>query len=285
MAKVIIILVSIALTIFLLYVFITHYFTSRRIIKAFVEGNVIVSGRKRYGKDILFQYVIKKRDDQYFANYSYGGDYNHIDAKELELTPNTYNEFIKGEVVKLKKDDRLEGKDIYFSDGGIIFPSQADSTLHKYYPSLPITYALTGHLWNNGIHVNTQRLERLWKALREQADYFVLIRKRRLILPFFIVVFTTEYEKYESAKQELSPLGSRLFNKYSKAEMDKYKAEHGFIKNGFILVPKWIIKYNTRAYHEIIFGEEAPKKKKINYFSSFISIFKKKEKAETEEGE
>lgn len=283
MAKFIIIALAVALTIFLLYVVFVHYFTSRRIVRAFIEGNVCVSGRKRYGKDILFQYVIKKRNDTYFANYSYGGDYTHIDPKELELTPNSYNEFINGNVTKLKKNDKLEGKDIYFSDAGIIFPSQADSTLHKVYPSLPISYALSGHLWANGIHMNAQRLERMWKALREQADYYILIRKRRLILPFFIVIFTTEYMKYESALHELSPLGSRLFNKYSKAEMDKYKAQNGFIKNGFIVVPKWIIKYNTRAYHEIIFGDEAPKKEKINYLKCFINIFKKKKSSNNEE--
>lgn len=188
MATFIVVILLIVLVIFSLYVLIVHYFTSSRIVKAFKEGNVTVSGRKRYGKDILFQYVISKRHDKYFANYTYGGDYEHIDPKELELTPNTYNEFIKGNVKQLKKDERLEGHDIYFSDTGIIFPSQADSTLHKIYPSLPITYALTGHLWNNGIHCNAQRLERIWKALREQSDYYILIRKRRLILPFFIVV-------------------------------------------------------------------------------------------------
>lgn len=269
----------IALAIFIIFVLYKHFTTKWRIKRAFIEGNVVVSGRKRYGKDILFQAVIHWRNEPYYSNYSYGGQYNHIDLHELELNPNTYDNFIDGNVYLVPKDEGLEKHDIYISDGGIYLPSQADSKLHKTYPSLPITYALTGHLWANGIHVNTQRLERLWKALREQADYFIRIRKRALKLPFVFVVFTTEYEKYESARQELNPLGSRLFNKFSKAEMDKYKAQNGFIKNGFIIVPKKYLKYDTRAFHEIIYGEKAPKEKKqwliVRLFKKLFSIFKK----------
>lgn len=277
--QVILVIGLIVLAIFLLFVVFRHFTTKKRIKNAFIDGNVVVSGRKRYGKDILFQAVIKWRKEPYFANYSYGGEYTHIDLKELELTPNTYDNFIDGKIEKVKKNNKLEGKDIYISDGGIYLPSQADSKLHKTYPSLPITYALTGHLWANGIHVNTQRLERLWKALREQADYFVRIRKRVLKLPFIFVVFTTEYDKYESAKQELLPLGSRLFNKYSKAEKDKFRATNGFIKNGFVIVPKHYCKYDSRAFHEIMFGEKAPKKEKFNVITKIIAKFKEGRKA------
>lgn len=279
--KIIFILLIAALIIFTIYACYKHFTTKHRIKRAFIEGNVIVSGRKRYGKDILFQAVIRWRNETYFSNYSYGGDYHHIDIKELELTPNTYDNFIEGNVVKCYKNHDLEKHDIYISDGGVYLPSQADSKLHKIYPSLPITYALTGHLWANGIHVNTQRLERLWKALREQADYFIRIRKRALKLPFVFVIFTTEYEKYESAKQELEPLGSRLFNKYSKAEMDKYRATNGFIKNGFVIVPKHYLKYDTRAFHEILFNEKAPRKEKNNiicHCKTLLSRLKKNKK-------
>lgn len=272
MPNAIIIILLIALGIFFLYCLITHFLTSNRLKRAFKEGNVVVTGRKGHGKDLLFQYIIRSLKSPYFSNISYGGDYTHIDPKELELTPNTYNNFIKGEVVTIEKNENLEGHDVYFSDAGVIFPSQADSTLHKTFPSLPISYALSRHLWNNGIHCNAQRMERIWKALREQADYYVFIRKRRLNLPFFLVVFTTEYTKYESALHELNPLGSRLFNKYSKAEKDKYKAEHGFIQNGFVIIPKWYIKYDSRAYHEIMYGEKAPRKEKNSWVKA---LFKK----------
>lgn len=260
MAKILIIVGLAALAIFMIVVLYKHFTTKTRIKKAFIEGSVMVSGRKRFGKDILFQTIINARKEPYFANYDYGGDYTHITMKELCLGDNTYNNFINGNVNKIEKYNKLEGHDVYISDAGIYLPSQADALLHKCYPSLPITYALSGHLYANGIHCNTQRLDRVWKALREQADYFVLMRKRCLKLPFFIVLFTTEYTKYDSALQELSPMKNTLFNKYSKAEQNLYKAKHGFIKDGLIIVSKRSLHYDTRAFHKILYGEEAPRK-------------------------
>lgn len=258
--NIILIIVGALLAIFLLVILVKHLFTSKRILDAFRSGSVMVSGRKRYGKGVLFQYVISKRKEKYFCNIDYGGDYRHIDMKEMLLGENTYHNFINGEVVKCDKNKALEGHDIYIDDGGVYLPSQADSYLHKIYPSLPITYALSGHMWANGIHVNTQRLDRVWKALREQADYFILMRKKCLKLPFFIVLFTTEYTKYESALRELSPMKSTLFNKYSKAEKDLFKANNGFVKDGLLIVSKRRLKYDTRAFHEVIYGEKAPTK-------------------------
>ena len=263
MASFIIIVGLIALAIFMIVVLYKHFTTKSRIKKAFIDGSVMVSGRKRFGKDVLFQTMINSRKEPYFANIDYGGYYTHITFNELLLGDNTYNNFIYGNVKQCDKNTNIEGHDIYISDGGIYLPSQADSLLHKAYPSLPITYALTGHLWGNGIHVNTQRLDRVWKALREQADYFVLMRKRCLKLPFFIVLFTTEYTKYDSALQELSPMKNTLLNKYSKAEQNLYKAKHGFIKDGLIIVSKRSLHYDTRAFHKVIYGEEAPRKETL----------------------
>ena len=263
MAKVITIILLVALAIFLLVILFKHFTTKKRIKNAFVSGSCMVSGRKRFGKDILFQTMINARNETYFANIDYGGDYHHIEMKDLLLGDNDYKSFIDGKVTQCEKIDKLEGHDIYISDGGVYLPSQMDSYLHKIYPSFPITYALSGHMYNNGIHVNTQRLDRVWKALREQADYFVRMRKRCLKLPFIIVLFTTEYDKYESAVQELSPMKSTFFNKYSKAEKELYKAQHGFIKDGLIIVSKRSLHYDTRAFHKVIFGEEAPKKEKL----------------------
>lgn len=263
MASFIIIVGLIALAIFLLVVLYKHFTTKSRIKKAFIEGNVMVSGRKGFGKDVLFSTMINSRKEPYFANINYGGNYTHITFKELLLGDNTYNNFIYGNVKPCEKNTHLETHDIYISDGGIYLPSQADSVLHKAYPSLPITYALSRHLFNNGLHVNTQRLDRVWKALREQADYFVLMRKRCLKLPFLIVLFTTEYTKYDSALQELAPMKNTLFNKYSKAEQNLYKAKHGFIKDGLIIVTKRSLHYDTRAFHKVIYGEEAPRKETL----------------------
>jgi len=278
--KVFIIILLIGLAILLLVFAVKHFMTKSRIKSAFKNGNVIVTGRKGFGKDILFQSVINWRKEEYLSNLNYGGKFNPFNIKELELTPNTYNNFVKGDITHVKKDDKFEKTDIYISDAGIYLPSQADYLLHKTYPSLPITYAINRHLYNNGLHVNAQRIERIWKALREQADYFVLMRKRCLKLPFFIVLFTTEYDRYESARQELAPMGGHLFNKYSKAEKDLFKANHGYVKNGLLIIPKWKLKYDSRAFHEIVFGYRYDKGKET-LWKRFTSILKGSKKRET----
>ena len=260
---IILIIGLIIVAIVLIVTIVRHLLTKTRIKGAFENGNVIVSGRKGYGKDVLFNAVINWRKKTYHSNLNYGGDYKPFDIKELEITPNTYNNFINGNIDKVKKDDTFEESDIYISDGGVYLPSQADYLLHKTYPSLPITYALNRHMFNNGIHVNAQRIERIWKALREQADYFVLMRKRPLKLPFFLVLFTTEYDRYESAKKELQPMKNTLLNKYSKAEKDLFTANNGFVKNGIIIVRKRSLHYDSRAFHEIIYGYKAPRKETL----------------------
>ena len=254
----------VALAIFLIVIFIKHIMTKKDILTRFKTGNVIVSGRKGYGKDVLFQYVINCRKDSYFSNLDYGNDFNSISPRDLELKPNDYNHFIKGEIQLVQKNGALEGKDIYLSDSGVYLPSQFDSTIQKTYPSLSIFFALNRHLYNNGMHLNAQRLDRIFKSLREQADSYILIRKRVIKLPFFLVLRTTTYDKYDSALQELQPVNARMFNKYSKAEMDLYKAKHGLIRNGLLIVRKKSLHYDSRAFHEILFGVKAPSNKKKN---------------------
>lgn len=254
---------AIALAVFL----VIAYLTKKRIAREFSRCNVIVYGKKGNGKDLLFQAIINKRKRPYFANISYGGDYTNVWANEISVAPNTYEKFIKNDVEVIEKvfPDR---KDFYLSDGGIILPSQYDSKLYNAFPSLPIFYALSRHLTNSNVHINTQNLGRVWKALREQADYYV--RCRGVIhLPHFLIIKTTEYDTYESAEKNLLPIKNRFGNKYSKAEVDQFNATNGFIQNGFVIVRKKSIKYDTRAYHKIIYGCEAPtnRKRKNNNFA------------------
>lgn len=272
------ILLGMALAIFLLVVFIRHLTTSKRILIAFKSSNVIVTGKQGRAKDVLFSWVINKRKEEHLSNIVYNEYTQKIALKDFELTHNDYKTFISGKVnLETKKD--FENKDFYISDGGVYLPSQMDSILHKEYKSLPIAYALERQLYNAHIHVNCQCLERLWKALREQADYYVHMRKKPLILPHFLVVFTREYDKYESAKQLLLPLGTLMFNKYSKAQKKQYDSTNGFIKDGLIIIPKRILKYDTREFHKIIFGQTAPRKESI--WTRLKHHFSKKEKTLT----
>lgn len=233
------------------------YLNKLDLCKNFKRCNCIVFGKKGTGKDLIFQSVINTRKKEYYSNVNYGGKYNYACPNSLLLPNNDYKTFIAGEVVKEKKPP-FEQKDFYFSDCGIILPSQYDTTLYKLYPSFPITYALSRHLYSNNIHCNTQALSRVWKSLREQADYYICCR-RTIKLFCLLITFYTTYDKYESANNGLAPLSVRLVNKYSRAEVDKFNATNGSIKNGFIIQRCKSVVYDTRAYHNIIFGEEAPK--------------------------
>lgn len=216
----------------------------------FKHGNVIVCGHKGKGKDLLFQWVINKRHDYYYANISYGGNYHKVSIGDVNCNPNTYDNLINDHVVKSKHLFK-EGKDIYISDAGNFLPSQMDSQLHKKYPSFPIFYSLSRHLYNNNVHCNTQSINRLWKALREQADYFVVC-KRTYNFKLFLVIKTICYDKFESCQNGVLPLKKRLLNKESKNNFDLFTAQNGNVNYAYFFIPIWKIKYDTRAFEKIM---------------------------------
>lgn len=224
--------------------------------KRFDNGNVIVFGHKGKGKDLLFQKIINKRKNKYyFSNINYGKKYKNLDMAMIDLSPNTFENMIDNNVVKISDPLGAEKTDIYISDGGIYFPSQYDTLLNKKYRSFGLSYALSRHLWNNNIHVNTQALSRVWKLLREQADTYIKCRST-FKLPFILVTCYTIYDKYASADNDVRPIKSRFRNKFSKAEIDIYNGTNGLVKNGFIVQLKRSVKYDTRIFKKIIFESQ-----------------------------
>lgn len=249
------ILLFLAFVIFIIWLLVNkHKFNY--VLWHFKHCNVVVSGKKGSGKDLVFQKVINARKDFYYGNISYGGKHKIISLKEVGLYDTktkyhlTYNNFLNNDVVKTKHKF-IEKKDIYISDGGIFLPSHMDSTLHKTYPSFPVFYALSRHLYNSNIHVNVQNIDRLWKPLREQADFFIDV-KRTISLPFVLLTRYNTYEKLDSAIQRLNPMKARALNKFSKAEYDTFNATHGVIKTGWIIQRKCKVKYDTRAFEKIV---------------------------------
>lgn len=247
----ILIIIGLAIGLFIgIFLIVRNALVNRNTLYNFKHCNVIVAGKKGSGKDLLFQWVINKRKDFYYSNISYGGAHKIVKLKQVSCEPNDYNNIVNDKIEKQKHTFR-EGKDIYISDIGIYLPSYMDSTLYKKFPSMPILYALSRHLYNNNIHCNTQNIERGWKALREQADYYIIVKKTYK-LPFILITKYYAYERYESARQGLTPLKPRLLNKYSKAETDIYKATNGEIQKGYIFQLKRKLKYNTRAMENIL---------------------------------
>lgn len=247
---VIIVIALIIGSIFFLFFYIKNKININNMLWHFKNGNVIVSGKKGRGKDLLFQYVIYKRKDFYYSNINYGGTRKIIPLSAVSCAPNTYDSFIKDNVEKTKHMFK-EGKDIYISDGGSFLPSQMDSVLHKTYPSMPLYYALSRHLYNSNVHVNTQNLERVWKALREQADFYPVCKRVYKWLPGFLIIKVISYDKYDSAIKGLLPLNKRM-NKDSKNQFDLYIAQNGDIRKFYVFVSKRKIKYNTRAFEKVL---------------------------------
>lgn len=247
-----ILVVGIIILISVILINIFKYISFKRyLLRGFKEGNVITFGRKRKGKDIVHQYVINHRHKYYYGNISYGGNGKVITLKDISLMPNTYDELINDNVTKIKHGFK-EGCDIYISDIGNFLPNYKDSTLYKKFPSMPLFYSLCGQLYGNNVHCNSQSVERGWKALREQADFYVWAHRTVKLFGFIFITFLTTYEKYQSACQGLMPMKKRMFNKFSKAEYDKYVATNGMIRNGFIISFKNQLKYDTRAFEKIL---------------------------------
>lgn len=243
-----------------LWFLIRSHFFAKGIVKQFRLCNVIVDGKKGTGKDLLFQYVINKRDEHYYSNISYGGKFTRITPKDCSIAPNTYKEFITGQITPLK-ERFYEKEDFYFSDGGTFFPNYQDGILNNAYPSLPLMYALSRHVCDSNIHVNVQNCGRLWKKLREQADFFVHC-VQTIKLPFHLLIKCYTYDKVESALANLRPVRNRMFNKYDRAEKDIYQATNGEIKSGWVIVPKSSIKYDTRAFEKMLYGDSPRRNRK-----------------------
>lgn len=234
--------------------------TRKFIVKQFERCNIIVFGKKRTGKDLLFQFVINKRDTAHYANIQYSEKTEIRSLKDFSCAPNIYKNFIDGTVKVIPKKN-AERTDFYISDGGIILPSQYQGDLVKLYPSFPTYYALTGHLTDSNIHINTQVLTRVWDKLREQADgYFMTLNTLHIGRLFMTSLIY--YDRYQSALDTLRPFPCSFFSsKEKKAMKADFDAKHGIVKHMllFQVLPKSC--YDTRYYHRVLYGEPAPQRK------------------------
>lgn len=253
--------------------FIALFFVGRHILfvqdllREFRKKNVIVFGKKGTGKDLVFQFVIRKRKKPYYSNIDYGGQWEQTKVKDISVFPNTYDSLINDEVIPVHLSFK-EKQDIYLSDGGIYLPSWNDSKLYKAYPSFPIYYAVIRHLTDSNIHINTQNLDRVWKAIREQADFYVRTLKTFHIGPFFFTKVIT-YDRYQTAQECALPLRSRSFNEMSKAQLDLYNATKGEIRQG------WIInvspRYDTRYFRKLFIKDEGASSLSVKSLPSQLS--------------
>lgn len=251
--------------ILLLWLALTLHRNKAFILDKFIKGNVIVAGKKGKGKDLFFNYVINKRkapcisNIQYNEKYCIKKDLDYLRLKDSEGNEIEYRDFLENKFKPIRKTFK-ENEDYYISDAGVFLPSQYQGELCKNYKSLPITYGLSRHLGSFSIHANTQNLNRLWDKLREQADSYFIIRKS-INCGLFFIQKLTYYDDYNRALQNLRPFHTNklLSSKENKALAENFRAQNGLIMDLFIIQSKKNIKYDTREFHKIIYGEEAPK--------------------------
>lgn len=259
--QIIIIIAVAGLIITGLIFYILHRIFIADLLKEFDRSNTITFGKIGRGKGLITQFVINHRKKRYYANipYSKEGDNKLIEIldtlKKVSCGENDYKHIVDNDI---KKTPHIfeENSDIFIDDIGIYLPSYMDSLLYKYYPSMPILYAMSRQLYNMHIHCNTQSLERGWKALREQGDFYIKACGTTKLFGFIFITKVITYDNYESAKKGLLPLKARLLNKYSKSEVDLYKAQNGSIKQGHIIQFKKSLHYDTRYFEKVLlYGE------------------------------
>ena len=80
-----------------------NFINKKKIIKQFKQGNVLVSGLKGQGKDLLFCWVVNKRKENYISNVEYSDPKKKykcfkFNTKVMNIGGNTYESFINEEV-------------------------------------------------------------------------------------------------------------------------------------------------------------------------------------------
>ena len=239
--------IFVLLIIFIRLRFINLSYTARQ----FAKQNVIVTGKKGTGKDVLFSAIINKRKKLAYSNINYGKYTIVKPISYLNTLPNTYENLLENRIQIIEKNIQ-EKTDYYLSDGGIYLPSQYDIALCKNenYKSLPIFYTLSRHLGDMNVHVNVQNINRLWIKLREHADYYINC-KGCLNLGFWLYLKTIHYENYDDC------LNNKLPSRRRKQDENK-----GHIEYKRYLISKRFLTYDTRHFHQVFYGVPAPKNNK-----------------------
>lgn len=214
----------------LLVIFVNRWLAWCAVKRCFYEGNVIVTGLRGRGKDVIFSLLANSSKSKYISNVDYTGDNRFVpfDVKDISVGGNTFVNFLSGHYVPYKYPHE-DGIDYFISDAGIYFPSQEFSRLNKTYPSLPIFQALSRHLGDCNFHCNVQNLNRLWDKIREQADSYLLCSRCNVRLGRFVSMTIYYYDRYQSCVDRVKPMKKR-WGRVGKIEFDKFTAAHGTIK-------------------------------------------------------
>lgn len=232
----------------------------RKLVKMFENGNVMVTGEKGSGKDVLFGNVIARIGRDYVSNMDYTQDekYHPLDFSQLNVGNNNYKNFINGSI---KKYDYPypDGWHIYISDAGNYLPAQYCGELDRDYKYLPTLFSLIRQLGDCQIHTNTQAYERVWNKLREQSsDRFIRCDKCRVFFGKIVVATYYLYDKASSCQDRVKPCRVYLpffANRDQRLQVqmyrDKFYNTYGMVEKRFyICINK--SKHDSRLFKKLL---------------------------------
>lgn len=175
--------------------------------KTFHKGNVIVTGLRGCGKDMLMANIISRFTKAYISNFDYHCKSKHIelDYNSIDCGGNTYRNLIENNLKYYKYPYPLD-TDIYISDAGIYFPSQYCSQLDKEFKFMPMFQALSRQLGHGtNFHANVQNINRLWTKIAEQSDIFIMCNWCKVFFGKIVIQCITIYDKYDSCLNRVEP--------------------------------------------------------------------------------
>lgn len=239
----------------------------RFLIKKFEKGNVMVTGEKGSGKDVMFGNVIARIKRPYISNCDFTKDdrYIPIDFSKLTVGYNDYRNFIAG-TVKYYEYPYPDGYHIWISDAGNYLPSHYCSQLDKAYPYLPTLFSLIRQLGDCQIHTNSQAFERVWNKLREQgSDCFIRCDKCTVLFGKIVIASYYLYDKAESCQARVKPcrismplFANREQRLQIKMYLDKFYNQYGTVQKRFYIC------WNKSKHDSRFFKEVLKNGKKIN---------------------
>src|SRR5690554_6108652 len=212
----------------------------------------------------------------YLSNIDYGYGVRIVDMAEFKLYKDknktielSFQDFLNNpDDIYMTKNLSFEGKELILSDTQLYFPASYFQILVKKYPSFPIFFQLSGHLYDMTITINSQRYNLVWDKLRDQADLYIQavntfpgkgLRKIHPYLPIIRNKLITKlyiYEKFETAELGVFPYVPRAGIKdraVIKADKAKFDSENGKILKLSIVTDLRDIKYDTRYFASKIF--------------------------------
>lgn len=263
----ILLLVILCITLFILLFGVLRF---NKVRKLFENGNVIVTGLRGTGKDMLMANVIARDKKPYVSNIDYKvkSTFIPLNLKKLDL-PVNYDTFIKGDFVPYDYP-YPERSNIYISDAGVYFPSQFQGQLVRDYVGVPVFQALSRHLGDCNFHCNVQNLNRLWDKIREQSDIYIRCLSTK-VFGKFVIQSVIVYDKYDSCLNRVEPYvhikTPLLGNSTSRAEFRskdelayrEFKERNGSVKK-YTMIYLNKSKYDTRLFKKLLSGVSYEKK-------------------------